>query len=215
MRWRDDSAATSASPSIVIVSDVLLYREGLAASVARDGRAKVIALATTRDTRSVLSCHHPDAILIDTGASDCLELARELRGSLPHMPIVGFGISGGEQRCVEFAEAGISAFIDAEASIEALVDAVIAALKGELICSARVSALMRERLARLAAGSVKTSTLTRREQEIALLVGQGLSNKEIANDLHIGTSTVKNHIHNILEKLNVRRRAAIVLELVL
>jgi DNA-binding CsgD family transcriptional regulator len=55
--------------------------------------------------------------------------------------------------------------------------------------------------------------LTRREREIAALIGEGLSNKEIAIDLRIGPSTVKNHIHNILEKLNVRRRAAIVHQL--
>jgi two-component system, NarL family, nitrate/nitrite response regulator NarL len=62
-------------------------------------------------------------------------------------------------------------------------------------------------------GSTKSAILTRREREIAVLIGQGLSNKEIAIDLRIGAATVKNHVHSILEKLDVRRRSAIVHQL--
>ena len=70
-----------------------------------------------------------------------------------------------------------------------------------------------ERLARLSVGTTKAAPLTRREREIAVLIAEGLSNKEIARDLRIGASTVKNHVHSILEKLNVRRRSAIVHQL--
>ena len=51
------------------------------------------------------------------------------------------------------------------------------------------------------------ASLTAREREIVALIDEGLSNKEIAHDLSIEVTTVKNHVHNILEKLNVRRRA--------
>jgi DNA-binding NarL/FixJ family response regulator len=57
-----------------------------------------------------------------------------------------------------------------------------------------------------AARGARDSELTQREQEIAVLIERGLSNKEIARELAIGTATVKNHVHNILEKLEVSRR---------
>ena len=91
---------------------------------------------------------------------------------------------------------------------------MLSAIDGRLTCSPEVSALMCERLARLSTGkSPQPDALTGREREIAALIGHGLSNKEIANDLRIGVSTVKNHVHSILEKLNVRRRSAIVRQL--
>jgi len=107
-----------------------------------------------------------------------------------------------------------AAFVGCSSNVDELVKAVLAALRGELACSPAVAALMCERLASLSAsGPRQVSGLTRREREVAALIGQGLSNKEIASDLRIGPATVKNHVHSILEKLNVRRRSAIVSQL--
>jgi DNA-binding NarL/FixJ family response regulator len=73
-----------------------------------------------------------------------------------------------------------------------------------------VTTILCNRLARLAnRESQPHHSLTPRELEIAGMIAEGLSNKEIAKGLHIGPTTVKNHVHNILDKLNVRRRAAI------
>ena len=202
---------SSNPPRVTVVSDVLLYREGLAASLGRDGRLEVVDLVSGNDALASVSNNRPDILLLDGAMAQCLPLARRLRAECPDLRIVGFGISGGADELVACAESGLAAFVDCNSSVSELVQAVQGALKGELACSPQVSALLCERLARLASASEPSSaTLTRREREIAALVGEGLSNKEIAIDLSIGPSTVKNHIHNILEKLNVRRRAAIV-----
>lgn len=201
-------------PGVTIVSDVLLYREGLAASLQRDGSLMVLDLVNGHDALPSLARHCPDAVLLDGAMADCLRLARMIRAHFPGLRIVGFGICGGVDRMVDCAESGLAAFVDSNSSVGELVAAILAALKGELACSPEVSALMCERLAKLAsARSQRPDELTRREREIALLISQGLSNKEIANDLRIGPSTVKNHVHSILEKLNVRRRSAIVHQL--
>ncbi len=197
------------SARVVIVSDVTLYREGLAASLARDGRLRVVALAGSADVLPVISRNPPDALLLDGAMESYLSLARKVRTVAPELRIVGFGIAGGTNHLVDCAEYGLAAFVGSGGSLDELVAAVLAALRGELACSPQVTALMCERLATLAAGTQRPAVLTRREREIAVLVGQGLSNKEIAIDLHIGPSTVKNHVHSILEKLNVRRRSAI------
>lgn len=204
-----DMEACSNPPAVLVVSDVVLYREGLGTSLARDGRLFVCGLAGSANVLPAIPQTRPAAILLDGAINGYLPLARRIRTAAPGLRIVGFGISGGADQMVNCAEFGLAAFVGSGGSLDELVESVGAALRGELDCSPQVSALMCERLARLAAGTQRSAALTRREQEIAVLVGQGLSNKEIAIDLSIGPATVKNHVHSILEKLSVRRRSAI------
>lgn len=208
-----DRSSAAKVATVTIVSDVLLYREGLAASLTRDGRLAIRDLISGADALPAIARSMPDAVLLDGGMEEMLLLARKIRAHLPALRIIGFGISGGADRFVECAESGLSAFVESQGSLSELVDAVLGAIKGELACSPRVTALMCERLANLSTGGHRPDALTAREREVAVLIGQGMSNKEIASDLRIGPSTVKNHVHSILEKLNVKRRSAIVHQL--
>lgn len=205
-------APRGGTPRVVVASDVRLYREGLAASLARDGRVAVLAaVAGDRALASVAELA-PDAVLVDASGADGLGLARALRAEFPGVRLVGFGIAGGASGAIACAEAGLAAFVDRDGTIETLVEAVGCALRGQLSCSPELAAMLCERIASLAkarpAGPPE-GALTRRERQIAALVAEGLSNKEIAIDLSIGPATVKNHVHNILDKLHIRRRAAI------
>lgn len=203
-------APARAAARVLIVSNVLLYREGLAATLARDGRLGVVATCKEADFERALSAESIDAILIDASAGTSLEVTRRIRIAHPQLRLVGFGISGAASDMVACAEAGLAAFVDRDSSVDELVSAVEGAMRGELSCTPRLAALLCNRLASLAEGqSDANAELTRREREVASLISQGLSNKEIAKDLRIGPATVKNHVHNILEKLNVRRRSAI------
>jgi DNA-binding NarL/FixJ family response regulator len=200
-----------AIPRVLVVSDVLLYREGLAASLGRDGRLEVAAAASCSDSFAAAHQLSPCALLVDASAASGLALARRVHSACPSIRLIGFGISEEGGDVIACAEAGLVAFVDRNGTIEVLVAAVLAALRGELACSPRVAAMMCDRLASLAVTRSDVGVpLTRREREVAALIAEGLSNKEIAIDLRIGPATVKNHVHNILEKLNVRRRAAIV-----
>lgn len=204
------TAASLPTARVIIVSNVLLYREGLSASLARDGRLEVAAALTEADAGHSLAAFNIDAVLIDASMEPSLEVTRRLRAAHPHLRLVGFGLSGAASDMVACAEAGIAAFVDRESSVDDLVEAVQRAMRGELSCSPRVAAMLCDRLALLAgARNGFDDQLTRREREVADLIAQGLSNKEIAKDLRIGPATVKNHVHNILDKLKVRRRAAI------
>jgi DNA-binding NarL/FixJ family response regulator len=85
----------------------------------------------------------------------------------------------------------------------------LGALKGELRCSPRTAALLFSRLATLSAERPTedaVTVLTPREREIAVLIACNLTNKEIARRLRLCPATVKNHVHNILQKLNIHRR---------
>ena len=204
------SGSLKGGPQVVIVSDVLLYREGLAASIRRDGRLQVIDVVHSQDLPDVIVQKHPEVVLLDAAMAHSLALARTIRTRTPDIRIVGFGISGSAEQLIACAESGLTAFVDSEGSIDELVEAVHGALKGELACSPQLAALLCERLATLASTfNPATQPLTRRERQVATLISEGLSNKEIAIDLKIGAATVKNHVHKILEKLKVRRRTAI------
>ncbi|HET6940978.1 MAG TPA: response regulator transcription factor [Sphingomicrobium sp.] len=197
---------------VMLISPVLLYRQGLASSLSTDGRLQVVASTEPVHAEVEVVSNAPDAIILDASNEDGLSLARQIKQSHENSVLVGFGVCGSDAHIVACAEAGIAAFVDESSSIDTLVQAVVGALNGEFRCSPKVSAILCERLASLATRSRSLkgiSSLTSRELEVASLISKGLSNKEIALDLRIGPATVKNHVHNILEKLHVRRRAAI------
>lgn len=201
-------------PKVMIVSPVLLCREGLAASLSRDRRIEVVATTDPAGAQAEALASAPDAVLLDATSEGALAMARQLKRMDHNIVLVGFGISETAAAAVACVEAGLAGFIDEEGSIDALVNTTLSALRGEFHCSPRVTAHLCERLAALAnantAGLMAAAhSLTPRERQIASLVSKGLSNKEIALGLRIGPATVKNHVHNILDKLGVRRRAAI------
>ena len=214
LRPRQGEAPDERIPKVMVVSPVLLYREGLAASLSADRRVEVVAATDPASAQAEALALAPDAVLFDATGEEALALARQLKRADRNIVLIGFGISETAAAAVACAEAGLAGFIDEEGSIDALVNTTLSALRGEFRCSPRVTALLCERLAALAnadptAPPAGADSLTTRERQIASLVSEGLSHKEIALGLRIGPATVKNHVHNILDKLGVRRRAAI------
>ena len=204
------AGSNTSCPHIVVASSIRLYREGLAASLARDSRLEAAAIVGLDEALTTVERVRPDAVVLDASTSQGLTLARQLKSADPTLPIVGFGISESAADVIGCAEAGLSGFVGQNGSVDALITVVIDALRGEFHCSPRVTTILCARLARLADhGSRAPSSLTPRELQIAGMVAEGMSNKEIAKGLRIGPTTVKNHVHNILDKLHVRRRAAI------
>lgn len=106
----------------------------------------------------------------------------------------------------------MAGYVLRDASLEELVDTLVSTARGELQCSAQIAGALQRRLADLASqtgGSPELESLTPREWEIAELIHQGLTNKEIAVRLTIEVATVKNHVHRILFKLHARNRAEV------
>lgn len=205
----EPARSTRARPRVLIVSDILLYREGIALGLAQSGNLQIVGATSATQAAVVMRAVATDAVLLDSSATDALLVARLIRTTWPNVPVIGFGI-GSDASGLACAEAGLTGFVGRDGTLAELVSAVERALAGEVGCSPRMVALLCARVSALAGGSAMAETpLTRREHQIAELVAEGLSNKEIANELRIGPATVKNHIHTILEKLCVPRRGAI------
>lgn len=193
--------------SAIVISDVLLHREGVAAALTANPPIRVLATGCAADAVGLMRAHRPLAVLIDVPGRAALALVPALRAAVPDIALIGFGI-GDDALGLACAEAGMTGFVGRDGTLADLAEAVRRALAGELGCSPQLAALMCRRLAVLA-GRPAGSALSPREREVAQLVADGLSNKEIAQALHIGPATVKNHVHNILDKLALRRRSAI------
>jgi two-component system nitrate/nitrite response regulator NarL len=197
---------------VFIVCDTRLYREGLAQILA--GHAGIIVVGLAADTEEALPRLReldPEVVLLDSALPGGTAALLQLREERPEAKIVALTLPETEEEVIQFAEAGVSGYVTRAASVDDLVATIRSVDRGELICSPRIAAAMLRRLSTVAAQSPPGQVrLTLREREIVQLIDAGFANKEIASRLHIQLSTVKNHVHNILEKLGVHRRADIV-----
>jgi DNA-binding NarL/FixJ family response regulator len=149
-------------------------------------------------------------VLLDVTGRDGAGMAHALRAAHPAAPIVALGVDECEPSIVACAEAGVAGYVTREASIRDLLSTIHSAARGELRCSPQIAAALSRRVAALAAERTAGRPyggLSQRELDVADLLALGLSNREITARLSIELSTVKNHVHNILEKLGVRGRA--------
>ncbi|WP_166802137.1 LuxR C-terminal-related transcriptional regulator [Microvirga pakistanensis] len=199
-------------PRVIIMSDVRLYREGLALILSGDASLNVVGAATPQTALDECRTLSPDVVLLDTSLQEGIGLPRRLMTQYPQLKVIAVAISEADRDIIAWAEAGAAAFVAREASTSDLIMAIHQTMRGEFVCSPRLAALLIGRLATLSAGLGSPSPatpLTKREHEIISLIETGLSNKEIACQLRIRVATVKNHIHNILEKLQLRRRGEV------
>jgi DNA-binding NarL/FixJ family response regulator len=195
---------------VLIVADIRLYRDGLAEALARRETLQVAGTAACgEDAITALDAYRPDVVLVDMAMLEGQGTARTLLEHAPAVRIVALAVPELEREVLGCAELGVSGLVPRDASLDDLVVALECAARGEVRCTPRMAAAILRRLASLAAergGPRLEVVLTVREREVTELIDRGLSNKEIARRLGIELATVKNHVHNILEKLQVHRR---------
>jgi DNA-binding NarL/FixJ family response regulator len=189
-----------------VVADVRLHRDGVAALLRVDRRIRIAATAHASGPARLAT--DIDVIVLDTAGEDGLRLVRRWCGV--GRPVVAMGIPRAEEHVLAFAETGVLGFVERDAGVDELADSIRAAARGEASCPPSVATTLLRRIAtprpQPPAPRADTAGLTAREQQIVELIAEGLSNKEIGSRLYIEVATVKNHVHNILEKLRVAHR---------
>ena len=203
---------------ILLIEDNRLLREGIAAMLNGQRDFEVIARAEDGNAVSELksSKKTPDVILLDLGLEkeNSLKLMTVLREEVPAARIIALDIFPEQLDIVEFVKAGGSGFILKSASSNDYINTIRAVVAGSKVLP---PVLTNSLFTQIIESALKTGNgipassiqLTQREREIVILISEGLSNKEIAERLHIATYTVKSHVHNILEKLALRTRLQI------
>jgi two-component system nitrate/nitrite response regulator NarL len=192
---------------IVIVSEIRLYRDGLARVLEElDDVAEVLSCDPAADYAGPAARFLPHVILLDMTARSSAASARLLAKKIPQATIVAIAVPETEPCVLACVEAGVTAYVPRKGSIDDLVTAIRLSARGEALCSPVIAAGLMRRLATLAQCTGGARNLTSRELEIAEHVALGMSNRDIAGCLGIELCTVKNHVHNMLEKLGVTRR---------
>jgi len=150
----------------------------------------------------------PDVVLVDMATRESLSLITDLRAAANASKILAFAVEENASDVIECAEAGAAGYVAADASIEELIAAIERIARSELVCSPRIAAQLFGRMSeRGEPSSGESKILTTRERQVLDCIRQGQSNKEIAQALNIAEPTVKNHVHHLLEKLEVTTRA--------
>ena len=196
---------------VLIVIGIRLYREGLVQLLSADQGLFVVG-AESDCEQAVLRLEEtkPDVAIVEMGIANLEVITRALADRSPAVPLVAIGIADSDTEVVACAERGCVGYVTRDGSVEELAEMVRGAARGELTCSPRTAGTLMRRLGALAAELRPASAmarLTRREREVAALMQEDLSNKEIATRLRIEVATVKNHVHNVLDKLQVHRRS--------
>ncbi len=197
---------------LIIISSVRLVREGLAATLrSRDSVVVEDAVDPGPEGISRIANAEPDVVLVDVGKADTdtVATARLIKAASPSVKLVAFGLDEIDDRVFACAAAGFCGYVPRESGADELHRALVDAMEGRMHCAPHIAAAMFNRLAGFLRESnlpEALSSLTSREGEVLALVEQGRSNKEIARQLAISSATVKNHMHNIMQKLQVSRR---------
>ncbi len=210
----DDGQTRGEPIRVLIVDDHALFRRGLELVLSQEEDIDVVGEATDgveaveRATELV-----PDVVLMDVRMprASGIEAARAIRDRFPATKVIMLTVSDDERDLYESVLAGANGYLLKEVSIEEVADAVRAVARGHsLISPSMASKLLQEfnELARRVEERQRATSprLTERELEVLKLVAKGLSNREIAGELYIAENTVKNHIRNVLEKLNLHSR---------
>jgi DNA-binding NarL/FixJ family response regulator len=137
-----------------------------------------------------------------------IDIVRHIHAEVPNARIVLAGLQATEAELVRFVEAGMTAYVTDTQGLADLVNILHQVHSNRTACTGRVTKLVLNNISRLhrQRATENNAQLTMREEEILHLITSGLSNKEIADHLSIAPNTVKNHIHHLLEKLQVKNR---------
>ena len=218
MTMTDDQPAgplpSTGTVRLVIVDDHSIIRQGLRTMLEREGDLEVVAEASTpAEARAAVREHRPDVVLLDLklGEDDDAGLAvcRQLRADDPAVRCLVLTTFLNERLVVEAIRSGAEGYVLKDVDADALLRSIRAVHAGESAFDAHAAAVVVRSMAgdRDRAPAV---TFTRRESEVVRLLAHGLSNRQIGQTLFIGETTVKFHVHNVMGKLGVKRRAEVV-----
>jgi DNA-binding NarL/FixJ family response regulator len=156
-----------------------------------------------------------DVVLVDARLSDqgAIKLIYELNEFRPDVKVVVIGLVENKEAVLHFLEAGADGYVAKDSTLEELNTAIRLAYQNQAVVPPRIATALMERLSEYARifsglerGVINSAGLTPRELEVLDLLGQNMTNTDIADTLYIEVGTVKNHVHSILNKLNVTSR---------
>lgn len=197
---------------VVVVDDQELFRRGLTMLLAAEEDIEVVGEAGDGPAAVALAATTvPDVVLMDVRMpkGSGIEACVEIKQVAPSAKIIMLTVSDEEGDLYDAVKSGASGYLLKDSSIDEVAQAVRVVADGQSLISPSMAVKLMEefkQLARADRDQVPTPRLTDRELEVLRKVAEGLNNREIAKQLFISENTVKNHVRNILEKLQLHSR---------
>jgi len=213
------AVATFEEPTrVFVLAQNRLLREALAQILSKKidlaviGACDLSPLSLTQIVQAAPEVLVIDAFTVNTSSTEFL---REVHQSVPELKIVTIGMENDTQTFMNLVREGALGFVLNDASAAEVVETVRAVAHGEAVCPAQLSKTLllyaARQLNQMPSFHVKSSLgLTSREQQLVELIGRGLTNKEIADELRLANQTVRNHVHRMLRKVGASDRLAVV-----
>ena len=202
-------------PTIIIVDDHLIFRQGLKTLIQIEDIANVIGEASNgKEFIELLSHLHPDLVLmdIDMPHMNGIEATIEALKLMPELKIIAFTMFGDEEYYTKMIDLGVKGYILKSSGINELEKAIEAVMEGESYFSNEVLRKIISNLGRMNDHkSADKTSLTIREKEVLQQICLGLNNEQIANKLFISPKTIKSHRSNLFEKTGCKNTPLLIL----
>ena len=197
---------------VLVVDDQELFRRGLTMLLNVETDIEVVGEAADGASAVRLATDMaPDVVLMDVRMpkQTGIEACTAIKDAAPNARIIMLTVSDEEADLYEAVKNGASGYLLKDSSIDEVAQAVRVVADGQSLISPSMAIKLLDefkQMSRTDRSTVPTPRLTDRELEVLRLVAQGLNNREIAKQLFISENTVKNHVRNILEKLQLHSR---------
>ena len=200
--------------SLVLIDDNRLLREGLAGLIRKQPDFRILAASGDIEEalRKVREAK-PRVVLLDFSleSHDSLRVTTTVRQEVPEARVIVMGLLPIQEDVAAFVRAGASGFIMKDASFDDFLKTIRAVADGADVLPPELTGslfgqIVRQAVSRARVPVLEGVRLTEREREVIDLLGEGLSNKQMAARLHVAVHTVKSHVHNVLEKLALHTR---------
>jgi len=195
---------------LLLVDDHAVFREGIGVLLEMEDDMQVVGEASRGEEALRLAAElQPDVVLLDIAMPDMdgIEICRRLKRSRPQIAVLMLSALDNEEEVTAALTAGASGYVVKTIDHQRLVEGIRAIARGEMLLSPTVAAKVVQQLDRTRQEKEREAdalqALTPREREVFHLVAQGCTNAEIAERLVLSEKTVKTHVRNISNKLNL------------
>jgi two-component system response regulator DevR len=200
------------SLKVMLVDDHEIVRQGLRALLEAEDDIEVVAEADSGPSAvSLASAHQPDVVVMDVRMPEGsgVEACRAIRDERPDAQVIMLTSFSDDEALFNSIMAGAAGFVLKQIRGRDLIDAIRTVGGGKSLLDPDVTKRVLERLrkAKFDEKDPKLARLSPQEERILDMVGEGLTNREIAERIHLSDKTVKNYVSTILQKLEVARRA--------
>jgi DNA-binding NarL/FixJ family response regulator len=203
---------------LLVIEDNRLLREGISAMIKEQPDMKVLAaIGTSENILEKINTLKPNITLLDLGLrnQNSLQVVKSVKKKFSNTKIIVMDLVPVHEEVLEFVQAGVSGFILKDATVDDFLKTIRNVAEGKKVLPSNLTDSLFSQIVEYAVRGPKSSSLiksvrmTKREKQVIELIADGLTNKEIAQKLHLSTYTVKSHVHNILEKLALHTRVQI------